>query len=533
MPLKAAGGRKRDGTVFKSMGEQQERLDTAEAPAALVVGQVVPAAVPTGAAVPARRAAFSERVAAWRAMIEHGCARLDLAPDLTADIGSRRWFRGLGTMLGLTAAALAMWPDFSQVEAAVALPADPAVRDEFRSQMIMPLGLGADSGRHMGATPLVRGLSDAPERPRLQLATTLGQGDSLSRMLARAGLGAVDIANVASLVGHAVAGGTIEPGTRFDIVLGPRSQPGAPRPLESLGFRARFDLDLAIARRGGALSLARNPIAVDQTPLRITGQVGSSLYRSARNAGAPMAAIQAYLRALDSHLSLESDLDADDRFDMIVSYKRSATGERQVGDLLFAGLERGGRPRLQLLRWGPQGSMLEAPGSGDSVARPIGAPVAGHITSGFGMRFHPILGYTRMHAGIDFGARYGSPIYAVADGLVVFAGRHGGHGNYVRLDHGGGHGTGYAHMSRIAVAPGTRVHAGEVIGYVGSTGLSTGPHLHFEAYRGGRVVDPAGLRFASMPRIDPRDAAAFRQRLAVLTAVPSGAALAPFGREHN
>src|SRR3546814_15120956 len=107
-------------------------------------------------------------------------------------------------------------------------------------------------------------------------------------------------------------------------------------------------------------------------------------------------------------------------------------------------------------------------------------PVSGHITSSFGRRRHPILGYTRMHDGIDIGARYGSPIHAAADGTVAFAGRNGGYGNFVRVKHSGAITTGYGHMSRIAVRAGAHVHAGQVIGYVGSTGLSTGPPPHFE-----------------------------------------------------
>jgi len=130
-----------------------------------------------------------------------------------------------------------------------------------------------------------------------------------------------------------------------------------------------------------------------------------------------------------------------------------------------------------------------------------------------------------MHAGIDFGAPYGSPIYAVADGTVTFAGRHGGHGNYVRLQHGGGLDTGYGHMSRIAVAPGSRVRAGQVIGYVGSTGLSTGPHLHFEAYRGGHTINPAGIAIVSRPQIDGAERDAFKARLAALMGITPGAAL--------
>jgi len=488
-------------------------------PAALVRAQIVdeprPAPAPTA---PSLRHRF-----------ETWCIGLDLVPDLAEDIGSRRWLRGLGTMLGLGVFAISLWPDFSQVEAAVALPTDVAVRDEFRSQTITPLILGGESGRHMGATALVRPLAGTPERPSLQFVATLGQGDSLAGLLGRAGVGSADVAAVNALVGAALPASQIPPGTRFDITLGRRPAPGAPRALQGLDFRARFDLNLSIARQGGGLALVRHPIAVDTTPLRIRGPVGSSLYRSARNAGAPIAAIQDYLRAIDRHVSLESDLAATDAFDIVIAYKRSATGERQLGDLLYAGLERGGKPRLQLLRWGKDGGMVAAAAlidPGSSAPRAIGAPAAGHMTSGYGMRRHPILGFVRMHAGIDFGAAYGSPIFAVADGVVSFAGRHGGHGNYVRLEHGGGNGTGYGHMSRIAVSPGAHVSAGQVIGYVGSSGLSTGPHLHFEAYQSGHTINPLGLRFAAArPQVDQRELGAFKQRLASILAIRPGAAL--------
>ena len=147
------------------------------------------------------------------------------------------------------------------------------------------------------------------------------------------------------------------------------------------------------------------------------------------------------------------------------------------------------------------------------------------MTSGFGMRRHPILGYVRMHSGIDFGAAWGSPIFAVSDGIVSFAGRHGGHGNYVRLEHGGGLGSGYGHMSRIAVAPGTHVRAGQVIGYVGSSGLSTGPHLHFEVYRGGATINPLSVSFTVKAQIDTKQRDALKARLLQLKKIAPGAAL--------
>ena len=123
-------------------------------------------------------------------------------------------------------------------------------------------------------------------------------------------------------------------------------------------------------------------------------------------------------------------------------------------------------------------------------------PVEGaRITSGFGMRFHPLLAYSRMHQGVDFGAPMGAPILAAANGTVAFAGRHGGHGNYVMLNHNKDLSTAYAHLSRFAVRPGQKVRQGQVIGYVGSTGISTGPHLHYEVWLRGRATNPMTLKF--------------------------------------
>ncbi len=465
-----------------------------------------------------------------RQKLESHLGGLDLVHDLAEDIGTIRWYRGLVSMLGLGVAALAFWPDFSALEAATtAVPADRVVRDEYRSQMIMPLALGGDSGRRMGATGLVQPLAAAPERPTIQLTATLGQGDTFSRMLQRAGVGSDDAARAAEMIAVAMPIGDLAPGTRFSVTLGRRSAPGVPRPLDKLDFRARFDLALGIDRRGGALALTHRPIAVDTTPLRIRGTVGQGLYRSARASGAPMKAIQQYLAAIDSHISLDGDILPTDQFDIVVAYKRSAGGESEVGQLLYAGLDRAGKPRTQLLRW-RDGQFVDPAGvATERSARTVG-PVAGRMTSGYGLRRHPILGYARMHAGVDFGAAWGSPIYAVSDGVVSYAGRHGGHGNYVRLQHGGGLGTGYAHMSRIAVASGSRVRSGQVIGYVGSTGLSTGPHLHYEVYQNGRTVNPLSVRFTMKAQADPKDAAALKARLAEVKSVAPGAALLPFER---
>jgi murein DD-endopeptidase MepM/ murein hydrolase activator NlpD len=148
------------------------------------------------------------------------------------------------------------------------------------------------------------------------------------------------------------------------------------------------------------------------------------------------------------------------------------------------------------------------------------APVAGRITSGFGYRVHPILRYSRFHAGIDFGAPWGSPIVAAADGQVVGAGYAGGYGRQVRIVHEGGLMTTYSHMSSIVAQPGMPVRQGQVVGYVGSSGLATGPHVHFEVRIGGRPVNPLTARLVSKPVFDGPQMAAFKARLKEILAIP-------------
>lgn len=451
---------------------------------------------------------------------------IDWVPDLGRDIGSVTWLRGLATLVLLCGTAISCLPDFGPING----HQNPALTgfraDQARSQTIAPLAYGSDTGIRMAATDAVRPLAQSPERPSIELVATLGRGDSLRRVLQRAGVANQEARDVTDMVASAVSLGEIKPGTKIDIVLGRRPAKNQPRPLDQLAFRARFDLNLEVLRNGDQLKLNRKPILVDNTPLRIKGVVGSSLYRSARAAGAPAEAVQKFLQVIGTKMSVSREIRSTDEFDIILGYRRAETGEVEVGDLLYAGIDRGGKAKAQMVKWNSSGrtNWFEASGVGQSRGELV-RPTRGRTTSGYGMRRHPILRYKRMHSGIDFGGGYGAPIYAVTDGKVTFAGRKGGYGKFVKIKHSRGLASGYAHMSRIAVSNGRSVRKGQIIGYIGSTGMSTGPHLHYELYRNGRTINPNSVKFVERSELSGKELRRFKDELKQLKQVTPGAAL--------
>jgi murein DD-endopeptidase MepM/ murein hydrolase activator NlpD len=378
----------------------------------------------------------------------------------------------------------------------------------------------------MAPTDAVQPLVDAPERPVVDLRVSLAAAGDLAGALTRAGIASGEAAAVAEMVSGVVPLAQLGPGTLLDLRLGRRARMSDPRPLELLSFRASFALKVSIERADGRLVLHRVPIAVDASPLRIQGTIGASLYRSARGAGVPPHIVEAYIRILATQIGVPSGLSAGDRFDIIVEHRRAATGESETGNILYAGLDRANGRDIRLMPWSMGGGVqwLEASGVGRETSSGFRMPVQGRMTSPFGYRIHPILRYRRMHTGVDFGAPYGAPIVASANGQVASAGWDGGYGKAVRIDHGAGLTTLYGHMSRVAVAPGQAVAAGQVIGYIGSTGLSTGPHLHYELHRNGQRIDPASFRHVTRSQLTGAELEAFRSRMRALLALPVGAA---------
>ena len=486
---------------------------------------------PRGLRVPSSASPPSPRIP-----LRTAATSIDWVPDLGAQIGSLDWWRGVATCTALCVATWALAPGIQPLVGAVPPPLVGAEWDEARAQGITAIGQGAATGRRMAANDLVAPLTEAPERPTVTLSATLGEGDRLDRVLMRAGVGRADANAAATMVAQAVPLDSIAAGTRIALTLGRRPDRTVARPLEALDLRARFDLELALTRTAGGLAMHRKPIAIDATPLRIQGLVGSSLYRSMRAAGVPAKAVESYIKALATRLSIGRDVGAADSFDLIIERQRAATGETQIGELLFAGIDQG-RRKVQLVRFGPDGAEREGERDGAGASRTdgwfdangqterravSGLPVSGRITSTFGLRVHPLLRFTRMHKGLDIGAPYGTPIHAMTDGVVAFAGRTGGYGNFVKLTHGGGMASGYGHMSRIAVSSGTRVRQGQVIGYVGSTGMSTGPHLHWEVWKNGAAINPRAVSFAGVAQLSGASLRAFKAKVATLLAVRPG-----------
>jgi len=449
--------------------------------------------------------------------------QFDLVVDLGQRIGSRTWLRGFATCFALCYGAWSLGAGIEPLWGRSPPPLGDLQFEEARATAIAPLAYGADTGRRMAPTDVVETLAESPERPIIDLRATLGRGDGFASVLERAGIGAGEADTVAALIGGIVPLADIRAGTVMDLTLGRRPNRMVARPLEKLSFRARFDLRVELNRADGALKLTQIPIAVDDTPLRIQGLVGSSLYRSARAAGVPARAVEAYIRALSTQLSVPGGINSDDRFDIIIEHRRAATGEVETGPLLFAGLKRSTGRSVQLMQWESDGRTQWFEASG--VGRQSGGmtqPVPGPITSNYGLRMHPILGYARMHRGIDMRASYGTPILAVADGSVARAGWAGGYGRQVRLNHANGLSTSYSHMSRIAVQPGAHIRQGQVIGYIGTSGLSTGPHLHFETYRNGATINPRSVRFVGRAQLSGTALASFRNRLRTLLGTPLG-----------
>jgi len=453
---------------------------------------------------------------------------IELAVDLGHQIGSLRWWRGLATLGGLlTAASWLVLTNPIQSLPGSTSPILTSVQSEaIQPAVIGPLMTGAQTGERVPMLPLAKAIADEAEPEIEQKEVPLLRNASLETILRRAGVSRAEARKIADALGANAQIKDPPRGASVQLTLGRRVSSKDPRPLEMLSFRPTFDNHVQVARVGNDFMVKTMPIKVVSAPARVEGEVGGSLYVSARKLGVPAKVINQYVKALSYSVDFTREVAASDHFSLVYERDVAETGDVKTGRLLYANLQRGGkRSDLELVWFEPKngrGQFYHADGS--SIEKLLmRTPVDGaRISSRFGMRHHPVLGYGRMHKGMDFAAPSGTPIMASGSGTVVFAGRHGGHGNYIKIRHSGGYETAYAHMKgfKSGIRRGVKVAQGQVIGYVGTTGLSTGPHLHYEVYKNGKVINPASMELPTGSSLRGTELVRFKEQVKKFRSLP-------------
>ena len=224
-----------------------------------------------------------------------------------------------------------------------------------------------------------------------------------------------------------------------------------------------------------------------------------SIYETALRNKVPAAVIEDMVRIYSYDVDFQRKVQPGDSFDVFFAGEDEGTTGNEKTEVQFASLTVGGETKKYYRFQTPDDAVVDFYDETGKSAKKflVRKPVNNAIMrSGFGGRRHPILGYTKMHTGVDWATPYGTPIFASGNGVVEKVGPEGGYGKYVRIKHNNGYETAYGHMSAFAkgLEPGKRVRQGQIIGFVGSTGMSTGPHVHYEILVNGRFVDPMRVK---------------------------------------
>lgn len=259
----------------------------------------------------------------------------------------------------------------------------------------------------------------------------------------------------------------------------------------------------------------------------IFGKISSSLAVTMRNAGVPQSIIGNFINVFAYKVNFRSDIKAGDSFKVLYDRKTAPDGRVvKNGNILYAELILGKNNKIALYRYKDSaGNVDYYDEKGLALKRTlVRKPLeftSARISSRFGWRRHPILKQRILHSGVDYAAPLGSRIYASGDGVVQRAQWAGGYGRYIVIRHNSEYSTGYAHMSGFArgIKPGIRVKQGQVIGYVGSTGRSTGPHLHFEVIKNGKKVDPLKIQAATGNNLSGKELQHFKAEIKKIVAM--------------
>jgi murein DD-endopeptidase MepM/ murein hydrolase activator NlpD len=381
----------------------------------------------------------------------------------------------------------------------------------------------------MGEAPVATDDAD-PANPSAAIAQTVQvqRGDTLITVLVNAGVSHDDAYSAIEALQDLFAPKNLRPGQEIALTFSApekQHQGTIDFQLVSLSLQPSVDRDLQVTRAidGGFTAFAIDrPLTHHNVAVR--GEIHSSLFEAAQDAGVPVAIISAAIKALSYDVDFQREIQPGDSFEFVFDRLDDEDGNlAKPGDLLYASLTLSGKT-IQLYRYEMSDGFVDYFNpKGESVRKALlRTPIDGaRITSGYGMRNHPILGYSTMHKGVDFGAPTGTPIFAAGDGVITKIGPFSSYGNYLQVKHNATYATAYAHISRFAkgLHVGSRVHQGDVIAYVGATGRATGPHLHFEVLVNGSQVNPTSVKLPSGSKLAGNDLKKFKAAMGEMIAL--------------
>ena len=363
---------------------------------------------------------------------------------------------------------------------------------------------------------------DAPP-PAFRYDLRVGPGDTLAGLLTGAGVSNADTQGAIRALSRHFNPKRIKKGQRIAVIFRPPA-PGTSDARSStwgrfLGIVVEPDYDIAIRvdkGPGGGFSATKVEKTLNRDMARAEGVIESSLYVAGRKAGIPNRVLAELIRAYSWDVDFQRDIRSGDGFEVMYERVFDALGKQVFsGPIAFAALTLSGKRHAIYLHTTADGTRDYFDAKGRSARKALmRTPIDGaRLSSGFGRRKHPVLGYNKLHRGVDFAAPRGTPIYAAGNGIIVRAGRNGAYGKYVRIRHNARYATAYAHLSGFArgLAKGKRVTQGQIIGTVGTTGRSTGPHLHYEILAGGVRTNPMKLRMPSGRKLKGAELARFQE----------------------
>lgn len=330
--------------------------------------------------------------------------------------------------------------------------------------------------------------------------TEVGSGQTFAEMLETSGVSDTDAMAAMNALARVYSLKNLRAGQSVTLTFDRTPQAEA---FKSAVFQPEDTREIVIEREESGKFVANAkmiPIVRERVAAR--GIIRSSVFEAGDRAGVPHAVMAAMIRVYAHSIDFQRDIKPGDRFELLYDQPKTVHGKSVgEGSIIYAAMHIGGqiKPIYRVTFADKTVDYFDA--SGHSVRRALlRTPLAvARVTSGFGMRMHPLLGYSKMHKGVDFGAPMGTPIFAAGSGVIEQIGFNGSYGRYIRLRHANGVKTVYGHMSRFnkKLYRGARVNQGDVIAYVGSSGRSTGPHLHYEVVVSGRQVNPLSVKMAS------------------------------------